>query len=384
MKIAIITQPLEINYGGILQNFALQKVLKRMGVEVETVNWKHYRKDRFMDWLGRNKKTLFHFINKNLPIPPYKLTDKEQRIISQNTNRFVERYISLCPTLVKNPKMFYDIDRKYNYDAYVVGSDQTWRPKYNTMLKSMFLDFVERDNVKRIAFSVSFGSSTWEYSPELTEECTKLAKKFDFVTVREKSGVKLCEDYFGISASNVLDPTMLISSDLYQDAVINENEPQSEGNLFYYILDPNENKRKLIEDVSNLLELKPFTSLPKYPAGNRTRQNVKQHIDDCIYPSVTKWLRGFMDAKMIITDSFHGVVFSILFNKPFWVFENLKRGNARFESLLNLFELKDRYINSFSVSDHKWDSPIDWDKVNLIRKKEIERSLTLLQNAIKG
>ena len=122
--------------------------------------------------------------------------------------------------------------------------------------------------------------------------------------------------------------------------------------------------------------------MPIYPAERRRKKDIKEHIDDCIYPSVTRWIRGFMDAKMIVTDSFHGVLFSIIFNKPFWVMDNYLRGNARFDSVLDLFELQERRISDFSISDKKWDLPIDWEKINRINKREIKKSLSLLQNIL--
>ena len=119
--------------------------------------------------------------------------------------------------------------------------------------------------------------------------------------------------------------------------------------------------------------LKPFTVMPKCQAENRTRWDVKNRIEDCVFPSVTSWLRGFMDAEMVIVDSFHGAVFSIIFNKPFWVIGNSKRGNARFESLLGLYGLEDRMITPGDSVD--WGKTIDWDRVNEIREREKEKSL---------
>ena len=105
---------------------------------------------------------------------------------------------------------------RYEYDAYVVGSDQVWRPNYNPFMKAMFLGITEREDVKRIAYAASFGTSKWEFSPQMTSECAVLAKKFDMITVREKSGVDLCREYFGVEATWVLDPTMLLNREDYE------------------------------------------------------------------------------------------------------------------------------------------------------------------------
>lgn len=381
MKIAILTQPLNTNYGGILQNYALQQTLKQMGHEVETINWIQYKKNPLKDWLWVKKRTILSYFKKDVEKPRYyHLSKKEQETINRNTQFFCERHINLSPVVVKSPKMFHEIENRYKYDAYIVGSDQVWRPRFNTMLTSMFLDFVERDNAKRIAYAASFGTSVWEFDPKMTRICSLLAKKFDLISVREKSGIVLCKKYLETEAELVLDPTLLLPRKHYE--ILAEKEPQSQGTLFSYILDPDENKQKIVNHIAGQLDLTPFDIMPYYPAEKRTKKDVKRHIDDCVYPPVTRWIRGFMDAKMVVTDSFHGVLFSIIFNKPFWVMDNILRGNARFDSILDLFELEERRISDCSPSDKKWDIPIDWEKINLINEREIKKSLSLLQNAV--
>lgn len=382
MKIGILTQPLLNNYGGVLQNYALQHVLKRLGHKVETVDWRPIVPSPFVMWLWRNKNTFMHFFDKSIEIPRYQLTNIEQAVVSQNTNYFIHHYIDVCPTLVRTPEMFNDVDRQFNYDCYVIGSDQCWRPCYNSMLQSMFLDFCKTRNVMRVAYAASFGSSQWEYSDEMTRSCSALAKLFDLITVREKSGVSLCREYLGVDSIHVLDPTLLLSKDDYEALVNKENEKKNKGTLFHYILDPSEQKKSLIELIALENGLKPFTVMPKCQVENRTRKDVKKHIEDCIFPSVTSWLRGFMDAKMVVVDSFHGAVFSIIFNKPFWVVNNPHRGSARFDSLLDLFGLSNRLITPENLSHFDWNQPINWEQVNSIKKDENQRCIELLTNVL--
>ena len=215
----------------------------------------------------------------------------------------------------------------------------------------------------------------------MTEACARLAKRFDLITVREKSGVTLCREYLGVDATWVLDPTMLLNREDYEKIVLVENESKSAGTLFHYILDPSEEKKALIEHVASSKGLKPFTIMPKCQAENRTKWDVKHRIEDCVFSSVTSWLRGFMDAEMVVVDSFHGAVFSIIFNKPFWVIGNKKRGNARFESLLGLFGLEDRMIAPGDTVD--WNKVIEWNRVNERRQKERERCVELLKESLK-
>ena len=383
MKIGILTQPLHNNYGGLLQNYALQQVLIGMGHEVETLDWKA-KYSRLRMWLSRGKQMLQHQINKQMEAPRYKPTDAENNCISQHTHKFIERYISVCPYKAEKHDELLHIANMRQYEALVVGSDQVWRPDYNTWPAAMFFDFAEEMNIKRVAYAASFGTSAWEFSSAMTEKCSQLAKKFDLITVREKCGVDLCQEHLGVTATHVLDPTLLLNKEDYIHLVEAEKETGNAGTLFHYILDPSYKKKSLIDIVAARQGLTPFTIMPKCQAENRTKSDVKNRIEDCVFPSVTSWLRGIMDAKMIIVDSFHGAVFSIIFNKPFWVMANAERGNARFESLLGLFGLENRMISIDSLDENfDWNKAIDWEKVNIIRQKEVVRCKSLLKEALK-
>lgn len=382
MKIGILTQPLANNYGGLLQNYALQQVLKRMGHEVETIDWQPVKAGVLHKWLWRLKERLLCLVQKDREMPLYQLTDNEEAIIGKNPQTFVSRYISICPRKAIKKEDFRTIDKEYEYQAYIVGSDQVWRPCYNfSMTPALFLSFVDRNNVRRISYAASFGTSEWEFTPMLTEECSRLLKRFDIITVREESGVGLCRAHFGVDATCVLDPTMLLNQEDYEKLVSFEKEPKSTGTLFHYILDPSDDKTSMIEQASKETGLKTFTIMPKCQAENRTRWDVKHRIEDCVFPPVTSWLRGFMDAEMVIVDSFHGAVFSIINNKPFWVISNRKRGNARFESLLGMFDLKDRMIEPGLEVD--WKKTVDWNHVNDVRKREQMKCCQLLEKALK-
>lgn len=381
MKIGILTQPLQNNYGGLLQNYALQQVLKGMGHEVETVDWSPEKAGIIHEWLWQKKESLLFLLQRDRVRPHYQLTKEEETIIGRNTHHFIERYIKLCSKKSHKIEDFEKVDEVYAYDAYVVGSDQVWRPSYNSsLLPAMFLSFTNRENLKRVAYAASFGVSDWEFDPLQTDNYSSLVKRFNLITVREKSGVDLCRNFFGVDATWVLDPTMLLCREDYEAIVAEDKESKSEGGLFHYILNPSKEINSFIEHVATDIGTIPFTIMPKCQAENRTKWDVKHRIEDCVFPSVTSWLRGFMDSEMVVVDSFHGAVFSIIFNKPFWVIGNKKRGNARFESLLGLFGLEDRMIDPQEPIN--LNRRIDWDKVNSIRQKERERCMKLLKEAL--
>ena len=377
MRIGILTQPLQANYGGLLQNYALQQVLLRAGHEVETIDWTPSNKS-LRSRLYRIKWTILPFLYpKKYPKLRYQPTAEERKVIQQHTNHFISTYIHHTKTITFNGG-FRRQAKVGNYDAYVVGSDQCWRPRYNAFLTSMFLDFVKEEKPKRIAYAASFGTDQWEFTQEMTSICAPLAQKFDFVSVREDSGVKLCKDHLGVDAVHVLDPTLLLTKEDYIHLIEAEKEPKAKGTLFNYILDPDAAKSAFINKVEKEKGLTTFQVLPKCQAETRTMDDIKNHIEDCVFPEVTAWLRAFMDAEMTIVDSFHGMVFSIIFNKPFWVIGNANRGMSRFTSLLKVFHLEDRLLDANQLQEVDINRPVDWASVNAILEQKRNKCTNLL------
>ena len=341
MRIAILTLPLHTNYGGILQAYALQTVLERMGHQVIVFN--HKRKYSLPLWrlpLSYSKRIIKKYIlgRKKIRVFAEQHLKKEYPIISQHTQRFIDTYIHIY-----NVESFKNLNAA-DFDAIVVGSDQVWRPKYfislfNSKIENAFLSFACKWNIKRISYAASFGTEEWEYTSEKTNLCKELLKLFDVVSVREESGVRLCKDKLGVDALHVLDPTMLLSKEDYIKLFDVANTPKSSGNLLTYILDSTPEKIDVINKISKEKKLVPFKV-------NSKIENKDDPIEERIQPSVEKWLRGFYDAELVITDSFHACVFSIIFGKPFVVIGNKERGMARFDSLLKMFGLEDCLISS--------------------------------------
>ena len=375
MKIGILTQPLVNNYGGLLQNYALQTLLKREGHIVCTLDWSWVLNNTFK---SKIIKLLFYFRGvktKDVYIP----TLEEDLVIHKNVYHFRDTYINHTSKFT-SVQDFSNYDLEQKPDAYIVGSDQCWRPKYNPFQGAMFLNFVYRHDIKRVAYAASFGTDEWEFKGN---QYALLTKKFDLVTVREQSGIKLCKDYLGVEAHHVLDPTLLLDKEDYVDLIKAEEHTPSRGNLFYYILDPNPEIDEVIKHIGLKLNLVPFMVLPKFKEEYRLKEHIKNHISDCVYPSPTKWLQGIMDAEMTIVDSFHGMVFSIIFNKPFWVIGNAARGMSRFLSLLKLFGLEHRLVTIQELGKVNLFEKIDWTSVNAIKEQKKQESISLLLNALK-
>jgi hypothetical protein len=168
---------------------------------------------------------------------------------------------------------------------------------------------------------------------------------------------------------------MLVEKDVYTSIVEKIKVNQSPGNLFTYILDKSFEKNKIVEEIANKYELTPFSVMPLINYHEPGERN----LNDCVYPPLEKWLRGFIDAKFVVTDSFHGTIFSILFNKPFITLVNRNRGLCRFTSLLNLFNLEYRLIDPFNIKDFTKLKEIEWEKINSILSREKNKSIQFLK-----
>lgn len=376
MKIGIVTLPFNWNYGGILQTYALQLALKDLGHEPVTINRDTVLTSFKLKVLLIIRRSILRVIGKKVIVRPWP-TKTEEKIIRQHTDKFISENISTTH-LLKSEAGFANL-ANYGFEAFITGSDQVWRPKYSPVLENHFLGFLDKKSkVKRIAYAASFGVDNWEFSEKQTVSCRELAGLFNAISVREDSGINLCEKYLNVKAKQVLDPTMLISKEKYVELVEKENLVPFSGKLFNYVLDITPEKSKFIENVAERLGLVSFSSTAK-----SFRDLGRKRLNECIFPPVTKWIRGFMDAEFVITDSFHGTVFSIIFNKNFIAVGNATRGMTRFTSLLKTFGLEERLI--LEINDRALqiaDSPIDFKKVNEILETEKVKSIAFLKNAL--
>lgn len=326
MKIGILTLPLHTNYGGILQAYALQTVLERMGHKVCVFD-KRRKPVIDISFIVKVKRAVLKYLlfRKIEEVPQLV---EYQRVKKRNTNtwRFADHYIHRLE--LDDTNQIQETD----FETYIVGSDQIWRKSYilNNFksIDEVYLRFTQDWNVKRIAYAPSFGVDKWEYTSEETQCIMSLLQKFDAISVREQSGVELCKEYLGLNVQQVVDPTMLLTADDYISLV--KNTHKSKGSLLCYVLDMTDEKQAQINKIAKEYNLIPFS----------VNANVEAEWGSdkvSVQPPVEKWLRGFMDAELVITDSFHACVFSIIFNKRFIIMGNNSRGMTRIKSLLSIF-----------------------------------------------
>lgn len=367
MKIGILTITPNIGYGGIMQAYALQTILKKLGNEVEIINYRHK--------IGYKTKAKF-FLKSVYKVfikgefAKFSLND-DYLYRAQKVSKFHQKYLNLSE-LVKTSKEFRCLANR-KYDCIIVGSDQVWRPQYVVNIYDYYLDGI-RKGVYKMSYAASFGVNEWQYSKEQTRRCTKLLKEFGYISVRERSGIKLIADNLSenFKVDWDLDPTLLIYQNDYASLI--QNVPKNKNTLFTYILDPTFDKSQVVNKISKELNL----GINEF--NTRAENGMGVELKLRVAPPVETWISGFRDADFIVTDSFHGMVFSIIFNKPFVVYINPNRGTERFTSLLSMLGLLDRMITcSTDLSKPFLFETIAWDKVNEIvnrKRKEIVSRLS--------
>ncbi len=364
-RIVILTQPLHTNYGGMLQAYALQRVLRDMGHRVVTDSHRNSLARRVVPWWCRN--VVVDIIRRLVNVirgvtPHYALVER----VGGNFTRFMDTHISTIELFDRNGS----VNRRYlkEFDTYVVGSDQTWRPSCNVNeIFRYYLDFVQTEGGRRVAYAASFGvDNLAEYSEDMKLQARALISRFDAVSLREKSGVDMCRSEFGVvDCCQVLDPTMLLRREDYE-ALVGDISSVGRG-VGLYLLDRREEVVTLVESLSQDM------SSPSFDIGLN-------------YSSIEEWISSFRDADYIVTDSFHGTLFAILFERKFVTVVNHQRGASRFESLLAMVGLESRMVECSAKSEEVCDllgREIDYVEVGRRVEKLRRQSLEFLENSLK-
>lgn len=368
-KIAILTLPLHTNYGGNLQAYALQNILSELGYEACVLNFEKKEKFNYKKVVSKIKRVFFF---------------REILYLEAVHNLFIKKNINMTPTLYTAKDIKYYL-QKNGISTVIVGSDQIWRKEY-TMNLTMdmwvyFLYFISSKDVKKVSYAASFGIDQWQFDDAMTQEIKTLLRDFEKISVREDSAKKFCKEYLQLPSEHVLDPTMLVDIENYESLIREVETDQSikkcQGKIFSYVLDTSADKTEIQNMISHLLD-KP---LIHNKVLNFFQQ--KKNTDERINVGVENWLLAFKHCDYIITDSFHGTVFSILFKKQFVVLINQQRGATRFTSLLNMFDLGDRIVNDKNNLNEEFLYKIDYDvvhrKLTELKKNSLKFLMSLKQ-----
>lgn len=361
------------NYGGILQNYALQTVLKRMGHTVDTLSlpwklklplWK-----RPLSWGKRFVEKML--LRRRAHIFYEQWYNRTQPVLLKDMWRFVAEHIS-----IRRVKSFSELQPR-DYDAIVVGSDQIWRPRYTYKpISEVYLSFAKTwKGVRRVAYAASFGTDQWEYTPEQMEQCAALAGLFDGISVREESAVKLCRNHLHCEVGHVLDPTMLLTVGDYIRLFEGKSLLTPRGQLLTYVLDETPEKSEIIQAIAGQRHYQFYRANSRY-------EDSSAPLDERVQPSVEQWLKDFYDAEFVITDSFHATVFSILFGKPFVAIGNKERGLSRIESLLKMFDLENHVVHTVAELKAAQDYVLDTRRINEVLQLLRKESMSFLREAL--
>lgn len=318
------------NYGALMIAYSMEKIVQQLGFYPSTIQMRINGRTVLDDF----KKNFLHFTK------PYKL---KANLSSLN-------------------KM---------YQTFIVGSDQVWRNWWNNdkIMDNFFLSFANKKK-NLIAYAASFGIDRFEGSQKLKDRITQLLKAYSAISVREEEGIAICKNDFSANATLVLDPTLLIEVKEYEKIIKSENLKKSDYKYLASMIFPNEEfdtkeTQNLIQKISKKLNLKIENAIKK---GN----------------TVAQWLQTFQHADFIITDSFHGLMFSIIFKKQFICLVNRQGGATRFFHIAEKLGIRNNIFYDVRDIDVETviNTPIDYNIVNAKLTVLRHYSINFLQKAL--
>lgn len=337
------------NFGGSLTQYALYHTIEDMGYSALMI-------ERPADAHGKASIKTVNKIYKEMPYPTYAIARQ------YDNKRHMSELNRIC-------------------DKFVVGSDQLFQyALYCQLGKFVTLDWVD-DSKRKIAYAASYGHDhIWGDEEDLSEMAYYM-QKFDYFSTREKSGVEISKNKFGVNAEFVLDPVYLCDPKHYEALIKKSNRVLEKKYISSYLLDPDDNKYEIICAAKSYLNMPEeiYSELgysPEYVAPLKDLNVIQLKVEERLH--------AIKNCNFFITDSFHGTCFAILFKRPFISILNSRRGGSRFKSLLEMFHLENRLIKSISDLKDRKDlfEEIDYDAVYKILGSERERSLNWLRNAL--
>lgn len=351
MKVALLTFSKEINYGAELQCFALKKTIEKLGHEVVVIDiqLEPLKYSKFNSFIHSPEKFLFaSFWNKHI-------------------KDYTRKYTCEQDILTDPPQA----------DVYIVGSDQVWNPEITARLAPLvyFFNFVKEEK-RRIAYAASFGFDIW-HDEILKPEVQKLIQKFAAVSVREKDGIDICRDTFGIDAVNVCDPTQLLTTSDYECICGSFSEKKKTKNILYW----KQLRNNQVEDV-----VCDFADSIKRKVLKMCDLRMSKRCINRPFVSMKNWLNHIRYSDFIISDSFHCLSFCLIFQKPFVIIYDLNTRGNRITGLLNLLGLQNRIVSSADELRKKlptiFNEEIDYSSVSQILKEKRTFSTNFLTNAL--
>jgi len=359
-KIGIITIHYGINYGSVLQTYATTKYLKDKNCIPEVINYipKRYSRKIIYTMAPKNKNIVYKIIY----------------IIAAFPHRFINRikfkkFLKNNIKLTKECSEFSVLEKTAEkYDALIAGSDQIWNSDYNKMVdRAYYLDF--NNNSYKYALSGSFGKN--QLAEEEKESTKEKLKNFNYITTRENTGLNICKELGFKNVEQTLDPTFLLNKEEWNKCWNRKLPIKNDKYLLMYVMDSE--YEKILNIASRISKEK---NLKIYLISFRKQKD--KRIDksfNIISPEL--FIKLFYNAEYVVTNSFHGVAFSINFNKQF-IAVSREKYNTRLESILELFNLKSRLVDINETNINFKD--IDYKKTCKLIEEERQNLYNCLEN----
>lgn len=370
------------NYGQLLQAYATQVVLEKMGHKTEILDYKRQGMDgiRFTPWLAVYE---FNRIRANQKRRKQKKSehfdDLHRNNISLRKQGAEEFRRKRLKNIVKCEGNTQLRERGKKYDVALVGSDQCWLPD-SCFGNLRTLRFVP-DNVRKVSYATSLGVS--EYPLYCKSSARQFLKRFDYISVREEQGKKIVENLCEKKVEVVLDPTYLLSKEEWEELIPNEREIKENYLLCFFIGD-NKHSKEVAAEFGRKNGLKVVSILSDESVSDID----ESFADDIIIgASPERFVNLIRNASYVMTDSFHGVAFSVINEKQFYVFyrhstTSAGSRNSRIDNILATWDLKDRLITE-NREDTLGCKEIDYTAVGKIMEKRRGESMEFLERALK-
>lgn len=360
MKLGIITFHNAINYGAVLQTYALQTAIKKINNDCDVIDYRNeHIENAYKAFNIKSIKSVKDLISKTLYYPIKKAKNRKFR-------HFIDNNIILSKNVTRSELL----DKKLQeYDRIIVGSDQVWNGKLTNEDSTFLLDFIE-DNKKKYSYAASFGISNLDV--DKVDNYRFLINQFKDISVREKQGADIIKSISGRDANVNIDPTLLLSKEEWYN--ICKKNIKSEKYILVYLMAESDSILKFAKELSEKTGYKILY------LGSSLKKKIKAKyirtagIEDFIYL--------FKEASYIVTNSYHGLIFSINFNKNFFIELHSQKGNSnsRLNHIMDLFELRDREI--IKGKNENIFSEIDYSMINRTLDKERLMSIEYLSKII--
>lgn len=366
-SIGILTFHRATNYGALLQAYALQKVIENMGHDVNIVDYHCGGVGQlFLSLEGPSFKVRFHrFLYNCLLLIQYPFRLRRRRVYTS----FTDKYMKLS-------EANFDLSDE-KWECFVMGSDQVWNICLTGGFDKFYWgDFPVAKGTKKVGYAVSASENLQESMNN--EQCQKALHNFDAIGCREQELLDIVKDKVTCPISLVIDPTLLGGVNVFNELVTAKYKKAKPYILVYQM---NTSKNEEVLALANRIAKERGWDVREIPSVlNYKKMLLQKGWNQWTTP--VEFVDLFRNAQFVITTSFHGVAFSLIFNKPFYQFSINEKIDARADDLLRKVGLSGRKINSDSVINNENLMNIDWDRVNELMDGLRQESLSFLKASI--